>query len=208
MRALVVLFALNMLMAGWIWTDLRAIKSAPSFLQEDGAVELVQIKSGKGCLLVGPSKNGRDAEMFVQSLADTGLFAKTIERKQEVAPRYWVYIPALKDYAGSLALQAELNAKGVDNFIIHHDELYGALSVGVFENIDSAERMQSVMTRKGYRVSIRNIFNYESSWWVQIEAAADQKNINEISRIAMKYGLPRQMREIFCKTVASEKSLP
>jgi len=199
----VVLFALNVLMAGWFWAEHRSIKGVAQFTYGDGVRRLAYVEPGRGCLLLGPSKDEIAVDRFVNDVIQKGVVAQKIERKHEVAPRYWVYVPSQGEYADSLVLQKELDAKGVDNFIIHRDGLYGALSVGVFENIDSAERMQLTMLNKGYQVSIRNIFNYESSWWVQLSAVADQKNTNEISRIAPKYGLPKQMREIFCKTVAS-----
>ncbi len=208
MRWLALIFSLNVALALWFWNDARQLKIGPRYQLTDGVVELKVTALGSGCLLLGPISEQRVAEDFERSVSQAGLEANLIREDQERAPRYWVYFGPMADYSEALAQHRKFKSEGVDNFIITQDDLYGALSIGVFENIDSAQRLQTIMRAKGYKTSIRNIFKFESRWWVEIAVPESDLIVNKINSIKRDHGLDLEMREFFCKTVASAKSLP
>lgn len=208
MRWLALIFSINVALALWHWNDARTIKVAPAYQQPEGIVALNVSPLGSGCLLMGPVFDPDIAKEFEARLNVMGLSTSLIKREQEKAPRYWVYYGPFGSYAESLKQHRAFRSQGVDNFIITQEDLYGALSLGVFENIDSAQRMQVLMQKKGYRTSIRNIFKFESRWWVEIELPEEGGIYSKINDIQAELGLALEMREFFCKTVASEKPLP
>ncbi len=208
MRWLALIFTINVALALWHWNDARGLRVGPQYDLVDNAIELSISPLGTGCLLLGPIFEQSVAQEFELRLNELGLRTNLIKRDREKAPRYWVYYGPFSSYAESLKEHRKFRDEGVDNFIITQEDLYGALSFGVFENIDSAQRMQAVMLGKGYRTSIRNIFKFESRWWVEIEAPSKRSISNKINDIQHVLGLALEMREFFCKTVASEKPLP
>lgn len=208
MRWFALIFTINVVLALWHWNDARQSRVGPKYEVSDSVIELSISPVGSGCLLLGPIFDQNVAEEFGARLKESGLRTSLIKRDREKAPRYWVYYGPFESYSESLKEHRRFRDEGVDNFIITQEDLYGALSFGVFENIDSAQRMQAVMQGKGYRTSIRNIFKFESRWWAQIEAPGQQAISNKIKDIQHDLGLALEMREFFCKTVASEKPLP
>lgn len=209
MRFMVWLFAANVIAAVWIWIDIRQIKPAPEYELYEYAKEVAVLKRGdvatgiRRCMLLGPFENEERANVFQDVLKERRLPFERVEQSLEKAPTYWVYFGPLPDYDSAVAQLREFQSKNIDSFIITREDLYGAISVGVFENIDSARRMQVQMTRKGYPTSIRNIFKYKTVWWYEIRT--DQELIKAIKNKQLDgYGRPDfDFREIFCKTVAS-----
>lgn len=208
MRWLALIFTINVVLALWHWSGERQIRLGSQYQVTDDVTELMVSPLGEGCLLLGPIFDESVAQEFESRLDEVGLRTNLIKKEREKAPRYWVYYGPFGSYAESLKEHRKFREAGVDNFIITQEDLYGALSFGVFENIDSAQRMQASMEGKGYRTSIRNIFKFESRWWVEIEASDQGAMSNKINDIQLELGLALEMREFFCKTVASEKPLP
>ena len=208
MRWLALIFTINVLLGVWHWSDARQSRLGPQYKVSDDVVELLVSPHGRGCLLLGPIFEQERAQDFKLRLNEFGLRSTLMKREREKAPRYWVYYGPFESYSESLKEHRKFRDQGVDNFIITQDDLYGALSFGVFENIDSAQRMQAVMRSKGYHTSIRNIFKFESRWWVEIEVPEEGLISSKINNIQLDLGLDLEMREFFCKTVASEKPLP
>lgn len=207
MKIGLLLFTVNVVFALWQWSEVRgSYQPVVKYAVGDGVERIGISESGRGCLLLGPLSDQQEARNFLVALSDAGVRSDLIERQEEVAPRYWVYYGPFESYAESLKKQKEFNDKGIDNFIITAQGLYGALSVGVFENIDSAQRMQGYMRDKGYMTSIRNIFDFESVWWIQVWLSDNSRNRIKISQIAQSLGMVIKSRDFFCKTVASENS--
>lgn len=190
-----------------LWLDVRGGVDLPSYAASAKG-ELASYESGQGCYLYGPIVKELDARAFVAELEAVGMVSSLFSKEYEKAPRYWVYFGPMDDYAGALAQLKEFDGLGIDSFIITRDDLYGALSLGVFENIDSARRMQAIMSAKNYQVSIRNIFTFEKRWWVEIQASKTGLKLNKINEIAHNYGIAPENKEFFCKTVAKAKSFP
>jgi len=202
-RWLVFLFAVNVCFAVWQWSGMRTIKNVPAYTLDKGVQTLRLAESGRGCFLIGPLAEQARAEELDGRLKALGLYSELIQKQTEKAPRYWVYYGPLPDYEMALEQSRKFRAEGLDNFIITQESLYGAVSLGVFENIDSARKMQALVQRKGYATSIRNIFKFDSAWWVEVLVPNEPEKSNEISRIVGGFGLAPELREFFCKTVAS-----
>lgn len=208
MRWLVMIFALNVLLGLWHWADLRKVKPISRYEVDLGVEELALPQAGNSCLLLGPLKKSEDAELLRRRLIQEGYVVELTEKEFEKAPRYWVYYGPMEDYAAALEQHQLFRENGIDSFIITKERLYGALSLGVFENIDSAQRMQAYMGSKGYQASIRNIFKFESDFWVEIRRPSEEIKVIKIKEIGGSLGLQIELREFLCKTVASEKPFP
>lgn len=213
MKLFVALFAINVCVAIVLWLDLRQIRPIQAFEFEASAKEVHLLSpsaraSERSCLLLGPFEQAEQGQSIFETLSEQGFKVDLIVQELEQAPGYWVYYGPLANYAEALVQLREFQSKKIDSFIITRDDLYGAISLGVFENIDSAQRMQSVMGKKGYPTSVRNIFKFKTVNWLQIEHPKNQEKYNKINGLMVASRDDLKMREIFCKTVASRKPFP
>ena len=102
----------------------------------------------------------------------------------------------------------ELKKSKVDSYLITQGELANGISLGVFENIDSARRMLDRRLGQGYQAKVTELGKQDFEYWVAIEGGytvdLDIKVTEIVDKLKMMYG----KRQISCKSVASEKKLP
>ncbi len=208
------LFMLNLLLAGMQWYTYRVQVRAPTYVVEQGVPRLDLLNDaiseaalgGARCLLLGPFESS-DAAKEVRALlpARAGFEVELVEQQLKKAPSYWVFDGPFDDAASLEARYREFQEKRIDSFIIRSGELANGISVGVFENIDSAKRMLSQMKAKGYRVNMRPISRNRYAFWLSVSRSGEGVPDSEIRQLfkGLK-GLP-ESRQIFCKSVASPK---
>jgi hypothetical protein len=212
-KVFVALFAINVCVAIVLWFNMRQVAHPEVFVFESRAKDVQLLSpassaSNRSCILLGPFDVVEDGLAIHDDLLGQGYKVDLVAQELEQAPGYWVYFGPMDTYADALVQLREFQAKNIDSFIITRDDLYGAISLGVFENIDSAQRMQLLMAKRSYPTTIRNIFKFKTVNWVQVEHAESELKFIKNSGLAVSYEGDLKMREIFCKTVASRKPLP
>jgi hypothetical protein len=209
----IVLLAINIILAGFQWLQHREAKVAPVYqsLSDESSIVLLSELSdspenGRGdeerCLLIGPSAKKEGIELGLSALGLDKSDARLIEQGIEKAPSYWVYIKFSDNVASVLS---RLQQDGVDAYQISSGELKGGVSLGVFENIDLARRLVKKINKKGYEAAIYSLERKTAEYWLLLRkkyAADNQGKINEFLASLLKNA---EKREIFCKSVASEK---
>lgn len=202
------LLTLNLVLATLGWLDIRKERVMPVFSQDDGVAEIQLLGGvermgaeplhGDMCWLLGPLELEAEAERVRSELSGIDYFAELVRSKIELAPAYWVYFGPIDAYKQSLAQLREFRAKGVDSFIIKKEGLSGSISLGVFNNIDSAKRMQAIMRRKGYETKMAEFPKTATEYWVSIKvpvAGPLEADFNTYLK-AQKQAL--EARQIFC----------
>lgn len=127
-----------------------------------------------GCPAVGPWGSSDEARRVVDSLAAGGVKAavRTVELKG--AKVYWVYLPPFAERAQAMRKLRELQAKGIDSFVVSGGGDANAISLGSFTARDSALGIQSRLRGAGYAVDIREQQRDLQQTWVVLRDPAAQ----------------------------------
>jgi len=214
----IILLSLNIILLGVQWLDHREDGLASEYLEvdEDKKIELLR-ERGQGikqestdarCALLGPIDEEAVASNLKKVLLNDSVSAELVVQEHKKAPGYWVYFDELNGDAARQSQLEEFRSKGVDSFVIAAGDLKGAISLGVFENIDSARRLKKKMIKRGYIVKISEIQKSETEYWLLLPIDYAAENKHKIDKIVSSVLKNQEMREIFCKSVASEKQFP
>lgn len=207
------LCTLNVIMLVLQWSDARDLSKHERYSVGRDVRELRMVNvakdsahdSGKACTLVGPFESEDLVGRLRQSFKESGMGSEVIAQQADLAPAYWVYFSDFgpdKDVGAQLK---EIKAKGMDAFIIASGELKGNISLGVFKNIDSARRMRNIAAKKGLKTELTEIKRSEEIYWLSVFVPYLVENKDKISAVLGVNNTESEMREFFCKSVASEK---
>lgn len=133
-----------------------------------------------GCPAVGPWGSADDAGRVADSLGAAGIKAgvRTVELKG--AKVYWVYLPPFAERAQAMRKLRELQAKGIDSFVVSGGGDANAISLGSFTARDSALGIQSRLRGAGYAVDIREQQRDVQQTWVVLHDPAAQGYLEHI----------------------------
>jgi hypothetical protein len=208
------LLAINVVLVSMQWVSSRSISVPVEYIEEKGSKQLALLSEagsrqqlgerGLMCLLLGPLEGRPQAEMILESLGGGDENSKLVVQKVKKAPGYWVYF---NDFSAKTAvdLSEEFRLKKVDSYVISSGDLKGALSLGVFENIDLAYRLKKMMKKKGYETKISEINKVDNEFWLLFSASYAAENKKKIDEMLTPLKKMHEKREIMCKSVASEK---
>jgi len=135
-------------------------------------------------------------------LGAQGINVEQIDRHDELAPSYWVYV---MQGEGVKMTQEALKAQGVDSFEIMEGELKGMLSVGLFENIDLARALVKKLKDKGVAVDLFERKKIIKTSILEIKAKQIKDKDGLLKGLQESKINVGQIKEFFCKSVASEK---
>lgn len=128
----------------------------------------------KGCPAVGPWATDADAKRVAGALSDAGMAASARVIELKGATVYWVYLPAFSQRALALRKLRELQAKGIDSFVVSDGSDANAISLGSFTAKDSALGVQSRLRAAGYAAEIRTQSRDVQQNWVILKNPAAQ----------------------------------
>ena len=135
-------------------------------------------------------------------LETQGISFEQVDRHDELAPSYWVYV---KQGGEVKQAQEALTAQGVDSFEIMEGELKGMLSVGLFENIDLARALVKKLKNKGIAVDLFERKRITKTSILEIKAKQIKDKDSLLKRLQESKINVGEIKEFFCKSVASEK---
>lgn len=192
------------------WSSQRDIHRLERFSYAEGVVQikLVQFdlaRDGQECILLGPYDEEDVARDIAEGLKGFEFRTEFLKKDVGRAPAYQVYVTAFKDGLSAAQQVREFKRINVDSYVIGTGDLKGKVSVGVFKNIDSTRRMRKIMSKKGYETEISEIKRFESEFWVQVEERYTAENKRKIAQFLTFKNAESEMRQFFCKSVASEK---
>ena len=204
------LLSANLVLAILVWLDYRTVTPLLAYepekdverilLLSDGTKSLPQAEEGRDvCWLFGPMSQRQVALDLKSRLAEVDYFSSVVESQIEKAPGYWVYYGPISAYQDSLAQLREFRRKNIDSFIITKEELKGSISLGVFDNIDSAKRMLAIMKRKGYDTRMAEIPRQDTEYWVSLTYPSDSSLEQRFERYLAEQNGSLEGRQIFCK---------
>lgn len=156
------------------------------------------------CTLVGPFSELVVAENVVENLQalEISLSLRNIEVPE--GSSYWVYLPPEESRKTALRKLRELQAKGIDSYVIPKGDLANGISFGMFSRKILADRRLEDMNSQGYGAKLHEVKRSHSEVWVMLEAGESEKVSEEFWQKLAEREESLERRENFCLGVASE----
>ncbi|MCC1497563.1 SPOR domain-containing protein [Alcanivorax sp. 1008] len=122
------------------------------------------------CPVVGPWESYAEADRAMQPLLGAG-YQVSLEQVKVARDRLqWVYLSPSEDKEQALRLLRELQAKGVDSFVVAEGVDANAISLGYFSSADSARGLMVKMQTAGYPAQIRETYRESTEFWLRVAA--------------------------------------
>ena len=176
-------------------------------LEQKGRLRMVEVDQGAGTEplypLVGPFEKLRRAEFFVERVAALDIVAEIQEVEIPGETGYWVYLAPEISRKEALRRLHELQAKGIDSYVIPKGELANGISFGMFSRRDLAQKRLREMAERGYGAEIKEVARTYKEIWSLLQPDQAAKISRELwfKVAADNPGIER--RQNFCPTVAS-----
>lgn len=160
----------------------------PPSTQPNEPTPVTALPQTQGCIVLGGFVDQAVTEQVAGLLSGHGIASKlhTVETQGESS--YLVYLPPFASHAEALTKLRELKAKAIDSFIIADGERVNGISLGVFAKEESAKKLQSQLSDKGYNTSLTNTARVSQQYTLQVNSQLKHMLTEPIIReISQKY---------------------
>lgn len=120
------------------------------------------------CTQIGPFRAADTADQAMQQLLSSGISAQAKALKIRHGEDFWVLIPAMSGRDASLGLLRELDAQGVDAYLITEGDYAGGMSLGLFSQGELAAALQKRIADRGYGAQMEEIPRFREEHWLEI----------------------------------------
>jgi cell division septation protein DedD len=158
------------------------------------------------CFMAGAFKDVAEAQQFIDRLAvlDVQAFVHTVELSS--GEGYWVFLDPLANRDAARRRLIELQARGIDSYIIPRGALEDGISLGVFTRLDLAQARLDEMNKIGLAAKMQPIERAYRELWVMLGEGEQQKLGESAWLELLQENLSLQQRQNFCSDVASAKN--
>lgn len=155
------------------------------------------------CLYFGPFSDENRAKALEQRLTSLDVHVSRQKIDAAAGTDYWVYLPPLASRQASLWQLRELQARKIDSYIITEGDLTDGISLGIFQNEDSANAVVERLKTAGYDALVRELGRNRHDFWVQI--APESRRLADDSLLRqLVVDFPELQRQTMpCKSVAT-----
>ena len=202
---LLTLVFLNILYFGWKFTHQDHADEAvsKSILGNQKVPQLVLLSEKRGskrnksetkaapislCPEIGPFDDRPSALLFATELQIAGIVTRLKSKNDINDLKYWVYLPIGGGKEAAMLKLNELREKQIESYLITKGELKGQVSLGVFNNLESANGLQSKLEALGIDTRLHKKSKRTKLFWLSIEA----DNLNDEQEQALKDALDKQ----------------
>lgn len=163
----------------------------------------VAVTSQPLCTMAGPFAELLRAEYFVERLAalDVSSSIEDVEVPGDVA--YWIYLPPRESRKQAFSELRELQAKGIDSYVIPKGELANGISFGMFSRADLASNRLKDMRSQGYAAELKEITRSHKETWVVLAPGQAKRLSQETWQAMLADEENAERRQNFCPPVAS-----
>ncbi|WP_120997499.1 SPOR domain-containing protein [Stutzerimonas urumqiensis] len=163
--------------------NIKLVKeSAESLVSERRSVEADSL-----CLNFGPFERKSDAQTLQQRLLSLGVNARIKEFSDPIGVDHWVYLEPSASRDGAFRQVRELQARGIDSYVITVGDLENGVSLGIFSERTSAQGILDRVARLGYSPLIKRLERSRQIYRVQISSGerkrVDSEILGDLSRL-------------------------
>lgn len=156
------------------------------------------------CTMLGPFSKLLQAEYLVERLAALDLDSAIQDLEIPGDKGYWIYLPPRDSRKQAFNQLRELQAKGIDSYVIPKGELANGISFGMFSRADLARSRLDDMRSQGYAAELREVTRSYRETWVILAPGQGRKLDTETWEQMLADNEDLERRQNFCPPVASE----
>lgn len=180
------LVCLNLLVMVWFWRDQAGLNLEPVNEPEQKGESLVLLSeldsseinykeakskttqaASRRCYSAGPLADRIDAKHLKVRAEALGFSSELRGLTTGTSLEHWVHIPPQSNRQQSLRLLRELQGRGIDSYIITQGDLAEGISLGLFRNEASAQKLTQKMQDLDYNVVIKEVSRGEKELWLE-----------------------------------------
>ena len=122
------------------------------------------------CTLVGPFEEAYQGEDVARRLRALQVEASLREIEMQGQMRYWVYLAPLNSTKDAFRKLRELQAAGIDSYVIPKGSLENGISFGIFSEIERAQALTEELRERGFAAEYREEPQTYLERWVVLGA--------------------------------------
>lgn len=140
------------------------------------------------CLVLGGFDSAEPARQLEQRLLSLDVGVRVVTTEASFGADHWVYIPPLASRQASLRQLRELQARGIDSYLITEGELADGILLGVFPRLDSAVGVAEKLRAAGYEPQVRELPRVYQEYWVRV-ARKSQRLVDDamLARLSVDF---------------------
>ena len=123
------------------------------------------------CTLVGPFAEAYEGEDVARRLQALEVDAAMREIEMQGQMRYWVYLAPLNSSQEAFRKLRELQAAGIDSYVIPKGSLENGISFGIFSEKDRAQTLAEELQGRGFAAEYREEPQTYLERWVVLAGA-------------------------------------
>ncbi|WP_421683538.1 SPOR domain-containing protein [Stutzerimonas urumqiensis] len=215
------LVSLNMLYAVWhrqqVPISVTEIEPLVSYQKETVNIKLVReaagglasqghpVQADSLCLNFGPFEQKSEAQALQQRLLSLGVDARIKEFADPIGVDHWVYLEPSSSRDTAFRQVRELQARGIDSYVITVGDLENGVSLGIFSERASAQGVLDRVARLGYSPLIKRLERSRQIYRVQISPAEGKKVGSEILRDLSRLVGVQESSQALCEGIATHR---
>lgn len=155
------------------------------------------------CMLIGPFKEEVSGMQMVSRMASLDIDIELQKIELPGKPDYWVHMPPEPSRRAAIKLLREMQAKGIDSFLITEGELENGISLGFFTEQPRADKVHQQRVKEGFEAQIKIVPRVYTEIWALLGAKESDKFSDALWE-KIKEGDDRlQRRKNYCDKIAS-----
>jgi hypothetical protein len=155
------------------------------------------------CTLVGPFSKLLSAEYFLEKLQSLGVNSEIRSIVVVSQLGYWLHLSPEKSRKEALRRLSELQARGIDSYVIPDGTLANGVSLGMFSSKSGAQIMKAAIESKGYKPKIVEVPREQKELWVFLQKGEAAKIGDEKWVMLISAEDLLQKRQNVCTDLAS-----
>jgi len=149
------------------------------------------------CWAVGPYLLGLDAKNMQSRMLALDISAYQDKRSVVVKTESWVYLPPLANKKMALRKLKELQKRKIDSFVITEGELANGISLGLFSQQESVDRLLEKLAKKKIVAQVKPLERKRDHIWL-MAPINKRAPIDEKTRQSLLEGKDLQWRQVRC----------
>jgi hypothetical protein len=126
------------------------------------------------CLRLGPFGSPADVRRAIDQLIPHVGNVQYREAQSTALRGYKVFLPATSTYQQALDNAKVLSSRGIkDYYIITSGPQRNAVSLGIFNSLENAERRRDEITQLGFNPTVESRTDASPEWWIEASVKPD-----------------------------------